>query len=216
MKHQEILKKLIPEFRADSTITGVMLMGSVASGSEYPTSDLDLFILGKKNKFESGIIDEIMVEYLYINHETAQSRLDKTGMEIYHYLGSKIIYDLDGRLIKLMRSAMNKLKNYKVNDRDKAEIRHSLYSTKVKIEAAVSCNTLLRADYITATASWKAVEAIFAVNEIPLPPTYRVMQELPNITLTPMEGWFEKLFGKDTDDRTKILLHIINWILMYL
>ncbi len=214
MKQQEILKKLIPEFRTDTTITGVMLMEVMASEVEYSGSDLDFFILGKKNKIETDLVDDIKVEYLYINHETAQSRLDKSGMEIYHYLGSKIIYDLDGRLIKLMRCALNKYKNYKVSEKDKAEIRYCLYNTKRKMEAAACNNTLLGADYITATASSKVIEAVFAVNEIPFPPTYRVLQELPNIKKIPMPGWFEKLFSRDTDERISILLYIIDWVLM--
>jgi predicted nucleotidyltransferase len=216
MMQEEILKKVIPELRADSSITAVMLMGSVAKGIQYPTSDLDLFILCNRNKFETEIIDGILVEYLYITQETAQSKLDKAGMEVYHYLGSKIIYDLDGRLIKLMRSAMNKYKNYKIGDKEKIELRHWLYSTRIKINAAIGKQEFLKADFITATISWKAIEAIFAVNNIPLPPTSSIITELSKLYKVPEVDWFIKLFQKDTNKRTDTMLSIIDWVLLSL
>jgi predicted nucleotidyltransferase len=216
MKHQDILKNIIPELRADNSITAVMLMGSVAAGTEFPTSDLDLFLLGKKNKFQTELIDNIFVKYLYITQETAQSKLDKSGSEVYYFLGSKIIYDMDGTLIKLMRSAMNKYKNYKVNEKDKAEIRHWLYSTKIKIDAAITNNNDLKADFITTISSWKIIEAIFAINDIPLPPASRTEQEMPNLRQIPSDDWFEKLYGKDVNKRTESIINIIDWALVLL
>lgn len=216
MKQQEVLKKVIPELRADTSVTAVMLMGSVAQGTQYPTSDLDLFILGHRNRFQTEIIDDIMVEYLYITPETAQSRLDKTGMEVYHYLGSKIVYDLNGRLLRLIQTAMNKYKNYRVSEKEKEEIRHWFYSAKVKINAAIDSQEFLKVDFITATTSWKAVEAVFAVNDIPLPPASRVLQELPNLKQVPEDDWFAGLFSKDTDKRIETLLTVIDWTLQIL
>lgn len=216
MKQQEILKQIVPQLRADTSITAVMLMGSVADGTEYPTSDLNLFLLGNKNNFNTDLIDDIYVEYLYITQETAQSRLDKNGMEVYHYLGSKIIYDLDGRLIKLMRSAMNKYKNYKASEKDKADLRHWLYSTKIRINTAITNQNVLKADFVTTTSSWKIVEAIFMINDIPLPPTSRVLHELSNLRQIPGNGWFNKLFGKDMEERTETMLYTIDWSLILL
>lgn len=216
MIQQDILEKLIPGLRADTSITGVMLMGSVAKGTQNPSSDLDLFLLGNKNKFETDIIDTIMVEYLYLTHETAQSRLDKTGMEVYHYIGSKIIYDLDGRLIKLMRHAMNKYRSYQYSEKEKNDLRHLLYSTKIKINAAMDKRDVLKADFLTAAASWKIVEAVFTVNDIPLPPAASVIPELSNLRIIPEEEWFAKLFGDDIDKRTQIALSIIDWAILYL
>jgi predicted nucleotidyltransferase len=216
MKQQEILKSIIPKLREDTSVTAAMLMGSVAAGTEYPTSDLDLYLLGNKNGFQSDLIDDIFVEYYYVTNETAQSRLDKSGSEVYQYLGSKIIYDLDGKLIKLMRSAINKYKNYTTNERDKEDLRHLLYSIRIKIVAAVNNKDYLKADFVTAASSWKCVEAVFAVNNIPLPPTGRVMQELPKLQKIPEKDWFTKLFEKDNLKSTEAIINIIDWALMLL
>ncbi len=216
MRHQEILKNIIPELRADTSVTAVMLMGSVATNTEYPTSDLDLYLLGNKNKLQTDLIGDILVEYFYITHETAQSRLERAGSEVYYYLGSKIIYDLDGKLIKLMRSAINKYKNYRISEKDKADIRHWLYSTKIKIDTAVNNKDEIKTDFVTTTSSWKIVEAVFAINDVPLPPVSRVMQELPNLRQVPGNDWFAKLFGNDISKRTEAIIYIIDWALMLL
>ncbi len=216
MKQQEILKNIIPELKADNSITAVMLMGSAAEDPKYPTPDLNLFLLGNKNKLSTDLIDDIYVEYLYVTNEVAQSRLDKNGGEVYQYLGSKIIYDLDGRLIKLMRTAMNKYKNYKANEREKAELRHWLYSTRIKIDTAIKNQNAVKEDYVTTVSSWKCIEAIFTINDIPFPPMDRVIQELSNLRQVPGNGWFANAFGKDVKKRTDTILYIIDWALMLL
>jgi predicted nucleotidyltransferase len=197
--------------RADSSITAVMLMGSVATGTETEGSDLDLFILGNKNKFSTDIVDDILVEYLYCTFETAQMKLEKIDMEVYHYLGSKIIYDLDGRLLKLIRAAMNKYQSHKASERELSELSHWLYSTKLKLTAAINTNNIMKSDFLTATSSWKLIEAVFAINNIPLPPAGRVLQELSKLNKTPEQDWFLKLFGKDTTLRTETMINIIDW-----
>ena len=213
MKHQELLKKIIPELRVDNSITAVMLMGSVAAETENENSDLNLFILGSKSKLQSDIVDNIMVEYLYVTPEVAQSKLDKTGTEVYHYLGSKIIYDLDGKLIKLMRSAMNKYKKYKANDKEKIELRHWLYSAKSKINSAISQQDVLKTDYITAAATEKIIEAVFAINDVPYPPISRMLYEVPNLRHIPDPEWFDNLFNKNTSRRTETIMSSIDWAL---
>lgn len=216
MKHEEILKNIIPELRADTTVSAVMLMGSVAAGCEYATSDIDLFLLGNKNKFQTVSVDGILVEYLYITYETAKARLDRTGMEVYHYLGSKIIYDLDGRLLKLIRDAMNKYNNYRISEKDRVELKHYLYMIKMKIDASINQGESLKTEFLTATVSWKIIEAVFFVNEIPLPPTSAIMKELRKLKNIPEKEWFDNLFSKDTQVRLNTILTIIDWAVLLL
>lgn len=216
MKQQEILEKIIPQLRKDTGVTAVMLTGSVAAGTEYASSDLNLFLLGNKNKINTELVEDILVEFNYITKEAAQIKLDECSMEVYRYLGSKIIYDLDGSLIKLMRIAISSYENYRVSERSKAELRHWLYSTKIKIEAAIQDNNDLKADFVTAISSSRIVEAVFAVNDIPMPPVSRVLQELSSLHQIPGYDWFHKLFGKDTIERAKTIMYTIDWIMMLL
>ncbi len=213
MKHQELLKKIIPMLKADNSITAVMLMGSVAAETENQYSDLNLFILGGKNKLQSEIMDDIMVEYLYFTPEAAQSKLDKYGTEVYRYLGSKIIYDMDGRLIKLMRNAMNKYKKYKSADKEKLELRIWLYNARSKIKAAAELQDRLKVDYVTSATTDKIIESVFAINDVPLPPISRMFHELQNLKHIPEPDWFENLFNRNTSRRTEVSISAIEWAL---
>jgi|GEM_PF-4780662 hypothetical protein len=211
MDHQEILKKIISELKTDTSISAVMLMGSVAAETENVYSILKLFILGDKNKLKSFITNNVMVECFYVTQETAQSSLDKSGTEVYRYLGSKIIYDMDGRLIKLVRSAMNKYKKYKASDKDKWELRHYLYGVKSRILTALSSQDELTADFFVTSAVQKITEAIFAINDVPFPPVDRILHEILNLKLIPDPNWFEELYNRNSDRRTETVLKIIDW-----
>ena len=213
MKHQELLKKLIPELKADPAITAVMLMGSVAAETENEYSDLNLFILGTRNKHQSEMVDGILVESIYTTQETAQSKLDKSGTEVYHYLGSKILYDMDGKLIKLMRNAMNKYKKYKASEKDKAFLRQYLNRSREKMKAAIGREDSLQADYITTITTARIIEAVFAINDIPQPPTGKIFHELDKLKHIPEPGWFENLLNKNVVRRTETALLVLDWVL---
>lgn len=211
MDYQEVLKKIISELKTDTSISAVMLMGSIAAETENVHSVLKLFILGNKNKLKSFITNNVMVECFYVTQDIAQSSLDKNGTEVYRYLGSKIIYDMDGRLIKLIRSAMNKYKKYKASDKDKWELRHYLYMVKSRILSALSNQDELTVDFFSTTAPEKITEAIFIINDVPFPPTDRILHELPNLKFIPEPNWFENLYNRNSDIRTETVLKIIDW-----
>jgi hypothetical protein len=140
-------------------------------------------------------------------------RLNTENTEVYRYLGSKIVYDLDGRMLNLMMTALNKYKNFKTNPDDKEEIRNWLHSTGIKLKAALHNNDMLKTIFITSTASWKIIEAVWAVNDKPVPPMSRVMPELANLNRVPEPKWFEGLFCELTELRAKNMLSIIGWVL---
>jgi predicted nucleotidyltransferase len=213
MKQIDILNLLIPKFKANSSISSVLLMGSVAVRAALPTSDLDLLILGEECRFQTEMIDGIMVEYHYITFDEALQNLNNNSMDLYHYIGSKIMYDLDGRMLNLMRTALIKYTNYKTDKKDKKELYHWLISTRIKLNTSVQSNDYLKVNFITAVSSWKVLEAVFAVNDKPVPPAGRVIRELPNLKTIPEEHWFEGLFHEDTNQRTKSMLSVIGWVL---
>lgn len=47
-------------------------------------------------------------------------------------------------------------------------------------------------------------------------PTNSVFKELPNLKQIPERDWFAKLFSKDTDERTEMMLSIIDWAILFL
>jgi hypothetical protein len=88
-----------------------------------------------------------------------------------------------------------------------------LHGTGIKLRAALHNNDMLKTIFITSTASWKIIEAVWAVNDKPIPPISRVIIELPNLKRVPDPKWFEGLFCELTELRAKNMLSIISWVL---
>lgn len=213
MKQKEVLNSIVTGLKSNRTITAILLMGSVAHGTALPTSDLDLMILGNESKFQVEMIDGVLVEFLYLTYDEAMQKLKADDMDMYHYLGSKIMYDIDGHMIYLMRMALEKYNNYKTAPQVKNALRHWLTSTKIKLTGAIENSDIVTVDYITATNSWKIMEAVWAVNNKPMPPSGRVMLDLKELALLPDKNWFSNLFSTDTKKRTDELIFLIDWVL---
>lgn len=213
MKQIDVLNSIIPKLKSNPNTTAILLMGSVASKTALPTSDLDLMILGDECKFQTEIIDGIQVEYLYLTYDEAVHKMNIDEMDIYHYIGSKIMYDIDGRMIYLMRMAFGKFKNYKTPPHIKVALKSSLMGIKMKLTAYNDNSDTVNTDFITAINSWKALEGIWAINNKPMPPSGRVLVDLKELEILPGEHWFEELFSRDTKKRTDKLLSLIDWIL---
>jgi predicted nucleotidyltransferase len=216
MKQREVLIKTVPKLRSDSANTGVLLIGSVATEKEQPSSDLDLLILGDKNWKDTEFVDGILIEYFYVTYDEAVARLNSSGREVYNYLESKIMFDLDGRLVKLMQMADKKYRGYQSTEKEKMELINLLHDIKVKLSASFHDNDQLKADFLTAAYSWRLIEAVYAVNDKPVPPPCSLIRELPKLKLTPGQKWFSRLYSGDTRERTLTLIDGIDWVLLKL
>ncbi|MDF2586664.1 MAG: hypothetical protein K0S41_505 [Anaerocolumna sp.] len=213
MKQLLILENICNKLKNDNKMEGILLMGSVAHGTATLLSDLDLLVLGENNKFESEYIDDILVEFIYISNENAIKKLNQNDMDVYHYIGSKILFDKYGNLQRLISLAINKYNNYVLDSTTKRGIYHWLLSTKIKLESAINVNDMLKINYITATNSWKIIEAIWAVNNIPIPPSSTVIRNRSDLIIIPSNDWFEDLFYGEDMTKANTMLYIINWVL---
>jgi predicted nucleotidyltransferase len=212
MKQIDILNLIVDEFREKKSISGIMLMGSVADGTATEISDLDLMFLCDSDKFEANFIDNILVEYIFTKYDTALYKLQNKDMEVYRYINSKILYD-NGKLQELMTIANERYKNFKTNTQTKKEIYHWLVGLNVKLMSSLKRNDVLKTNFLTATNSWKLTEAIWAVNDKPMPPSGSVIKFLNELTITPFDHWFEKLFNSSDSEKTMTMMAIIDWVL---
>jgi predicted nucleotidyltransferase len=213
MKHQlDILDKVVEGLKKNKAVTGIMVMGSVADGTANEFSDLDIMILCNTDKFEATFIDGILVEYIYLRFETALYKLQNSDMEVYRYINSKILYD-NGQLQELATLADTRYRKYKIRPETKKSIYHWLLSVKYKLAPALEKDNLLKTNYLTSINSWKLIEAIWIVNDKPLPPSGSVIKFLGELHQVPDPKWFEKLFlGSDTD-RSRNMMAYIEWVL---
>jgi len=188
-------------------------MGSVARGVAVLNSDLDILILCEDEAFATETIGGILVEYIYTTPKSALQKLTDSDMELYHYLGSRIAYDKNGELERLMSFAAAKYNHFVVSKKTKAQISHWLLSVKLKLLSALAAGDTMKTNFLTATNSWKVIEALWAVNSKPVPPSGSVVQFLGGLSTVPFDDWFARLFAGDDDARANSMLQIIDWAL---
>lgn len=213
MKQITIYNELKKSLLIDADISGIMLMGSVACGSATPVSDLDILLLSSRNEFKTEHINGILVEYLFMTYETAMNKLANSDMEVYHYLNSRIDLDRNGLLSELLKYAKNKYLTYKTDERTKEQLHHWLLTAKIKLSSALISENEVLINFITATNSWKALEAVWAVNDKPMPPSSSVFRFMKDIHIIPCDDWFAQLFCANSHMRANTLINIIDWVL---
>ena len=211
-KQLEIFYNLVTEFKKDNTIEGVLLSGSVAVGAATEFSDLDIIVLGRKDDFVSQEIDSILVEIHYTTYDSAINKLKNNPMEVYKYLDAKIEYD-NGKVQEIITYAANIYKNYHVPLKVQNEIAYWLKSLKLKLESAFSKQDLLLVSYLVATNTWKVLEGIWAINQKPIPPSSSLYRRYVELELIPCPNWFEELLMENPENRGRIMIDCIDWIL---
>lgn len=212
LKQLEIFHNLVREFKKDSTVEGVLLNGSVAVGTATEESDLDMIVIGKKEEFVSQLIDSVLVEIHYTSFESAIKKLKTNPKEVYKYLDAKIEYD-SGKAQEIITYAENIFENYHVTQKEKSEIAYWLKSTKPKLESALLKQDLLLISYLVSINTWKVLEAIWAVNQKPVPPASSLYRRYKELKLIPSQNWFEGLLIRDPRTRGQIMIESIDWIL---
>ncbi len=211
-KQLNILNKELILLKRDEAIKGILLTGSVACGTAFETSDLDLILLSNKDQFITKIIDDILVETTFITFEKAKQKLQSNPIDVYHYLDSKILYD-NGQLFQLLNEAHQIYDKYQTPKNEKKAICHWLKSTQIKIKSAIDTNNDLMSDYYMSTNVWKLLEGIWAVNNKPMPPSSTTFRSYNNLHIIPFLNWFESLFLTDKKQRNQAMLQIIDWLL---
>ena len=113
-------------------------------------------------------------------------------MDVYHYLDAEIAFDRDGRLSEIMALAKQKYENYRIPQKVRDSLYHWLMTVKIKLETA----DLLKKSLAHINA-WKILEAVWTVNNKPMPPASTAYRKRGELQTVPCENWFEKLFSED-------------------
>ncbi|MCH5317480.1 MAG: nucleotidyltransferase domain-containing protein [Eubacterium sp.] len=213
-KQLKLFEKFVSDFKCDKSIEGVMLTGSVACGAETDFSDLDIIVLCGEDKFASSVIDGITAEIHYMTYEKALEKLNGSPMEVYRYLDGKLKYD-NGNLQKLLDRAADIYNRYNIDSKEKNDIIYWLKSTKAKLEAALSGNNETLISYLVSINTWKVLEGIWAVNNIPIPPASSLYRRYKDLKVVPFDEWFEKLMTGNAESRAKTMIETISWILTH-
>jgi hypothetical protein len=217
--HERLIRDALTEAEGDPEVAGVMLQGSLARGDGYPGSDLDLFVLlrdGCRRPFRAEERSGILVEWHYADFEKAAAKVRANPMLSYGYLDARVLRDDTGRLADLARVAGEVLAAYRTSPEERAGILHWLRSSRVKMAAAADAGDTLKAAFVASTTSWKILEGVWAVNDLPMPPSGTVLARRGDLERVP-DGWeslFVRLFlGTDAADRVAAAREAIDWVL---
>jgi len=191
-------------------VRGVALTGSWARGDATEGSDVDLLVLCGENRFDAAWHGGLLVETSRFTYEHALEKLGAIPMEAYRWLDARVLFD-DGGLADLARAAREIYEAYRTPEREKRRLAHWLRSLALKLAAAEGAGDTLKARYLAATNAWVLLEAVWAVNDRPMPPCAAAYRLWPALEDAPFPGWFEELFHLDEGRRAGAVHRVIAW-----
>ena len=97
---EEVLKKVVTELQADENLLGILLFGSVASGTQTWKSDIDLIFVYETHDPPSGLVnrwvDGIEVQYFFTTLDVLIQNQETVPYLLYMFCDAKILYDRHG------------------------------------------------------------------------------------------------------------------------
>ena len=212
MRQLDIIARETRRLQQDAAVLGVMLTGSFAGDYAAQNSDIDLYILGREDRFTADWVDGVMVEISFATPASARTKLHSTPMEVYRWQGAKILHDPQGLLAELAEEARQVYETYAPPEDLRQSIAHWLVSLELKLSAALAEGDMLKAGYLASTNAWKLLEAMWTVNRKPTPPASAVFRGYAGLRQTPCETWFQDLFEGTVEQRATHELRIISWL----
>ena len=219
--HEDLIRHACERASADPEVIGILLQGSCARGDGYPESDLDLFVLlraGCCRPFHAEEKLGVLVETHYADLDRTTAKIRANPMLTYGFVDGRVLRDDEGGLAILARIASEVIAAYRMPVAERDGIFHWLRSANVKMAAARSAGDTLKAAFVAATTSWKMLEGIWAINDLPMPPSGTVLSRRGDLTRVP-DDWdalFERLFtGRNSDERVTTAREIIEWLLAH-
>ena len=109
---EEVLDKVINQLKADENLLGILLFGSVASGTHTWKSDIDLIFIYETCEPPSGVanrfVDGIAVQYFFATIATLVQNQQTVPYLLHMFANANILLDRDGSVT----SVVEQLKQY--------------------------------------------------------------------------------------------------------
>jgi predicted nucleotidyltransferase len=112
MLQEEVLEKVVAQATSDENLIGVLLFGSLASGTHSWKSDIDLIFVYQTCQPTSGvaniIVDGVVVQYFFTSYATLVENLEKVPYLLHMFCDAKVLFDRSGTFTPLV----NQIESY--------------------------------------------------------------------------------------------------------
>ena len=103
---KEVLDAVVTQAIQDQNVIGILLFGSLATGTHTWKSDIDLIIVYQACQPESGVanilIDRVIVQYFFTSIETLLENVENVPYLLHFFCRAKILFDRHGTFSPLV------------------------------------------------------------------------------------------------------------------
>lgn len=107
LRQEDVLEKVLSPLKTDPNILGILLFGSVASGTHTWKSDLDMLFVYRRHEPTSGLVtnymDSIEVQLFFTTLETLIYNVETVPYLLFMFGKGKILLDRHGSITPVIR-----------------------------------------------------------------------------------------------------------------
>jgi predicted nucleotidyltransferase len=104
---EEVLDRVVEKFKVDQHLLGILLFGSVASGTHTWKSDIDLILVYETHEPDAGLanrfVDGIAVQYFFTTLKTLAHNQETVPYLLHMFSEARILFDRHGSVAPVIR-----------------------------------------------------------------------------------------------------------------
>jgi predicted nucleotidyltransferase len=107
MLQEDVLEKVVAQATRDEKLLGIMLFGSLASGTHTWKSDIDLIFVYRDCQPSSGIanivVDGVLVQYFFTSFAALQENAGNVPYLLHFFCNAKVLFDRTGKFTPVVK-----------------------------------------------------------------------------------------------------------------
>lgn len=212
--HRQAVAEAVAELSSHTQVRALALAGSLARGDALPGSDADLVVIVD----EGGLADRpdhrlrfgTMVEEHRYTLERAHDGVARRAGVCWTFMESRPLHDPEGIIAELAAAALARLGTYEMPADEVRRTWFWLRKIRAKLSWALKAGDTLLAGYLASTTSREILTDLFALRQIPPPPTGSAFFRLD--TLAPAAD-VQAMFDGGSLERGRAAVRLIDQIL---